>query len=91
MCDGCRQNKPTVSAIIDGKFGQYCMDCRNRVTRQAAPGSAQYSRQRDRDAHEADLVQPWDAKGNPNKEFIRLYPEEAKLNFTEEEIEKYNW
>ncbi len=58
-------------------------------TRQANPRSAQYARDRDRDAHEIDLLQPWDAKGIPNREFIRNYPDEAKDNFTEEELNQY--
>lgn len=76
-------------AVVSGKYGQYCAPCLRSLTRQANPRSAQYARDRDREAHEKDLIQPWDANGRPSREFIRNYPEEAKLNFSEEELAKY--
>lgn len=88
-CDGCHKNKPTTGAIINGVFGQYCRTCRSNSQRLASAGSASYSRQADRDAHEADLVQPWDVRGNPNRDFIRLHPEQSKDMFTKEELENY--
>lgn len=89
MCDGCNQDKPTVSAVINGRFGSYCPACLQALQRTAHPGSAQYARDRDRDAHEVDLLQPWDSKGNPSKDFIREYPDEARDTFTQEELEKF--
>lgn len=88
-CDGCHKNRITKSAIINGVFGEYCSLCIERSQRSHNPRSAQYARDRDREAHEVDLLQPWDANGNPSREFIRNYPEEAHTNFTEEELEKY--
>jgi hypothetical protein len=89
MCDSCGSKEHTITAVINGKFGQYCNNCRQGATRQANVGSAQYARDRDRDAHEIGLVQPWDRQGNPNKEFMRLYPDESKEMFTEEEFNKF--
>lgn len=90
VCDACRQEKePLKGALINGIFGQYCANCLMGQTRQANPRSAQYARDRDRDSHEADLLQPWDAKGNPSREFIRNYPDEAKDNFTEAELKEF--
>lgn len=88
MCDGCKKSTNTSVAVLDGKFGNYCSDCRNRLLRLSSAQSAQYRRDREREEHLADIVQPWDRNGNPNPEFARLYPEEAKLNFGEEEYKK---
>jgi hypothetical protein len=33
-------------------------------------------------------VQPWLADGRPNREFHRLYPNEAKEMFSEEELQE---
>lgn len=89
MCDGCGSKAPTTGAIINGKFGQYCRQCRSSQSRGAHAGHARYLRARDREDNSRDLLQPWLADGTPNREFIREYPEEAKLNFTEEELKKY--
>lgn len=88
-CDNCHRKLPTQSAVINGKFGEYCNDCISGVQRSHNPRSAQYARDRDWEAHEADMLQPWDANGKPSREFIRNYPEEAHVNFTQEELEKY--
>jgi hypothetical protein len=89
LCIGCGSTKHTKKAMLDGKYGDYCSNCINAVKRLHHPGSAQYKRDRDRDAHELDLLQPWDAKGNPSKEFITHYPDEANDIFSQEELEQY--
>lgn len=89
LCTGCGSNKNTRKAMINGKFGDYCSTCIQGVKRLHNVGSAQYSRDRERDAHQADMLQPWDGKGNPNKEFIRMYPDESKDMFSQEELEQY--
>lgn len=76
-------------AIIEGKYGQYCVGCIQSMKRHDAPGSAQYHRDKDREDHLADMIQPWDAKGNPSKEFIQHYPDEAKEMFTQGELEAH--
>ena len=77
------------AAIVDGKFGQFCSDCLDGAKRQHHVGSAAHARQVDRDAHQLDMLQPWDAKGTPNREFIRNYPEESKEMFTQEELAEH--
>lgn len=88
-CHKCHKSRMIKGAIVSGKFGQYCAACLSGVTRQADPRSAQYSRDRDREAHEVDMLQPWDSRGNPSTEFIRHYPDEAKDTFTQGELEAF--
>lgn len=90
ICDSCTLDKQHLhGAIINGKYGQYCSECLQKVSRQASAGSAQYSRDRDRDDHQVDMLQPWDGRGKPSTEFIRHYPDEAKDIFTQEELEAH--
>lgn len=89
ICDGCHNdNRALRSAVVNGRFGQYCATCIDGVKRIHHVGSAQYSRDRDRDDHAVDLLQPWDHRGKPNTEFIRHYPDEAKDMFTQDELEQ---
>lgn len=89
-CDSCTlEFQHLRGAVVNGTYGQFCAPCLQNQTRQDNPRSAQYSRDRDREAHEKDLIQPWDKHGNPNKDFIREYPEEAKANFSPEELAKF--
>jgi len=88
-CDGCTQERETTGAIIKGKYGQYCRDCRTLAQRSSSTGFAQWSRDRDREDNAKDLIQPWDRNGVPNREFIRNYPEESKEMFTKEELENH--
>lgn len=88
-CDYCDKEDETTGAIIEGKFGQYCRDCRTKLRRSVSPGYASYSRARDREDNAKDLIQPWDKNGNPNTEFIRNYPDESKEMFTEKELNNY--
>ena len=89
VCDKCNRDVPTTGAILWGKFGQYCRDCRNKHNRSGHAGHAQWSRDRDREDNAKDLIQPFDRNGNPNREFIRNYPEESKDMFTEEELKNH--
>lgn len=87
-CDDCkREYQNLYGAIVEGKYGQYCKNCITAGKRMHHPGSAQYSRDRDREDNAKDLLQPWDARGKPNTEFIRNYKEEAEEIFTQEELE----
>jgi len=90
ICDFCGASKPTTGAVLNGKFGQACKACVYQVSRQAIPGSAQYSRDRDREDNLRDLIQPWTNKGLPNREFILAYPEESKSYFTPSQLEQYS-
>jgi hypothetical protein len=89
-CDSCKQEKPTAAAILGGSFGEYCIDCLSKDRRMPQTGAAQYSRDQDRADHQRDVIQPWDARGNPSSEFIRQYPEQAVEYFTDEQLRKYS-
>jgi hypothetical protein len=89
-CDGCgSEHQALRGAVVNGKYGDYCSTCISGTTRQANPASAQYHRDRDREDNAKDLLQPWDANGVPNTEFIRNYPEESKDMFTDQELEQH--
>lgn len=89
-CDNCHSESVRLTtAIIGGKFGNYCTNCTQKAGRSAHAGHAQYLRARDREDNAKDLLQPWNKDGTPNREFIREYPEEAKLNFTEKELKDF--
>lgn len=80
--------KANKAGVINGVFySNLCTACIMKDQRIANAGSAQYSRDRDREDHLRDMIQPW-VNGKPNPEFIREYPEYAKDNFTKEEIEQ---
>lgn len=86
-CNGCHTKQTRLgTAVVNGKFGMYCTNCIAGTTRQTASGFAQYSRARDREDNAKDLLQPWDKRGKPNREFINNYPEEAQNIFTEKEL-----
>ena len=49
----------------------------------------QYRYQTQRQEHKADIVQPYDHNGNPNPEFIRVYPERSIEYFGIDGVRKY--
>lgn len=89
MCEFCYDYKETTGAVLAGVFGQACRLCRNKHSRLPSADAAQYHRDRDREDHLKDLIQPWTKDQKPNTEFIRNYPEQAKDYFTDEQLETY--
>lgn len=87
-CEFCLKHKDTTGAILNGKYGQACRNCRDLVNRVPSASGAQWHRDRDREDNLRDLIQPW-SNGKPNTEFIRNYPEQAKDYFTQEQLETY--
>lgn len=88
-CTKCGNQRLLKGAIINSEFGEYCMDCIRLDNRQMSVNAVQYGRDRDREDHARDLIQPRDRNGYPSAEFIKEYPEEAKKLFSEEELEKF--
>lgn len=87
-CDACKTGKAETGAVFNGKFGAYCTACLNSAKRIDSVSKASYERDRDREDHRRDMLQPW-VGGKPNQEYIREYPEYAEGNFTKEELEEY--
>lgn len=88
-CDkGHTTDKPLQAGIIDGKFGNWCPEHTRTTQRQASPLYATSFRDAERRDNERDMIQPWDANGNINPEFVREYPEESAEMFTQTEIEQ---
>lgn len=88
-CNNCDNTDQLTGAVLSGKFGNYCRSCIDLSNRLKSPLTAQYDRDRDREAHQRDLLQPWDKDGNPNTEFIRQYPDSAVDYFSEDELREY--
>jgi len=84
-CNTCG-SEPTRTALINGKFGNYCSNCIAGSSRTKNIGFAQWSRDRDRENNAADMQQPWLNNGKINREFVKNYPDRAKDLFTEREI-----
>lgn len=79
---------PKKTAVINGVFQEeVCLFCTHTL-RSTLGSSATYSRQRDREDHRKDIIQPW-AKGEaPNRDFIQAYPDKARDYFNEEELKQ---
>lgn len=87
-CDIGHDAPEVKTAIVGGKFGQYCPTHIRQSGRGASPQYAQVYRDQDRTEFARDMLQPWDGNGNINAEFVREYPEESAELFTQEEIKK---
>lgn len=88
MCDQCQaKDIPTTLMILNGKFGAYCFNCKNNQRRIASAQSAEWHRERDREDHKRDMLQPW-INGKINVEFARQYPGRAKEIYSEEELKE---
>ena len=95
VCDICLRPRDTTGAILRGKFGQYCPECKQGELRQANAQKATYDRDRDREDHRKDMLQPWLPNGKINVDFARAYPDKAKDYYNNEELsevqEKIQW
>jgi len=60
----------------------------NKEQRLNSAQKASYDRDRDRENHRKDMLQPFLPNGKPNTEFIRAYPERSD-NFTDDELKEY--
>jgi hypothetical protein len=91
-CPRCNTNP----AIVDRTFGVLpCQKCQDDDAQFQAPVAPEFynlsksSRiQAQRDSHGADILQPWDAKGKPNRDFLKKYPDRAKDYFKDKELKK---
>lgn len=58
------------------------------VINETNPNFKNWNHDRQREDHLGDIIQRY-KQGKPNGEFIRQYPEEAKEQFTSQEINKF--
>lgn len=89
-CDGGHEVETVKTAIVDGKFGNWCPEHVRGQQRAANGATAQWHRDRDYEDHRRDVIQPMTAQGYINPEFVREYPEEAAEMFSQEEINQAN-
>lgn len=88
VCDLCQINPPTRSAVVDGEYCESLCDSCLLVNNKVSSGDARWSRTIDTEDHQADLMQPHNADGSVNTDFVKLYPKQAKAVFTSEQITK---
>lgn len=87
-CSICKRPVETKTSIINGHYYKaICQSCYEKLIghETASSGQASYNRDRDAEEHEADTRQPY-TDGQPDIEFIRLYPEQARSMFSPDEI-----
>lgn len=89
QCDNHPDRPAAQTGVIGGKFGHYCRQCVIDATRAATANSAAWLRDRDREDHREDMIQPKDPKtGKINPEFVRSYPEQSAEMFTQEDMQQ---
>lgn len=88
-CEQCSNEGVKSSIVADYYYRSLCYACYDHLIKQQSPstGQADYDRGRDIEEHEADIIQP-NSGGRPSAEFIHLYPKQAKLMFTPDEIDQ---
>jgi hypothetical protein len=90
-CEVCNQVKNTKGSII-GEFyyKAICTQCYNELMEPetASSGQAVYNRRIDQQDHEAEIMQPYNGDGMPSAEFIRLYPEQARTMFSDDDMNR---
>lgn len=72
-CQACRNNDDKVAKPVTPEF--YSMSKSNRIQGQ-------------RDHFNKDILQPYDAHGKPNRDFVLAYPEQRKNYFSSEDLKK---
>lgn len=91
-CPECQEEAPRLKqGVYHGKYiSPRCPACFVGATYQRAKeiGSAQFSRDRQRDDYRKDIIQRYDgSKINP--EFVEAYPEKAAEYFSEDELKQF--
>lgn len=94
ICENCKKNPSNLSAIIQGVYyADLCYDCKTDLTANisaVSSGHARWSRSVDLEDHEHEIQQPYNKDGTPNTRFMKLYPEQAKALFSEEDMRNAN-
>lgn len=88
LCEICGVNTGDVSAIINGVYHRdVCSSC-NGKSAVVSSGHARWMRSVDAEDHEADIQQPYNSDGTINTRFAKLYPEQARALFSEDELRR---
>jgi hypothetical protein len=88
ICELCETNSGVVGAIINGVYHRsVCSSC-NGKSAVVSSGHARWMRSVDAEDHEADIQQPYNSDGTINTRFAKLYPEQARALFSEDELRK---
>ena len=86
QCEICKANNSVGSAVIDGQYVKdICARCKVSGIKTSS-GHARWLQNVDVEDHSADIMQPHNADGTLNTDFAKLYPEQAKAVFTEDDI-----
>lgn len=90
-CIECRIKASTGSAVI-GKvyYKNLCSACKSKLSGDSSfsSGFQGFDRRRQYEDYAQDTVQPWDANGKPNVEFLRLYPQSAAKQYSKEILDE---
>lgn len=89
-CQLC-QNSGELSAVVKGKYHtSLCRPCLAGLLGDVtvSSGAQGFDRRRQYEEHAQDVVQPWDAAGKANVEFLRLYPHSAAKQYSPEILEE---
>lgn len=90
-CQQCKTNDSAVSAMVGGKYySGICRPCLSDLQgdNSFSSGFQGFDRRRQWEDHAQDTVQPWDASGKPNVEFLRLYPRQAEKMYNKEILQE---
>jgi hypothetical protein len=87
-CLICHEREGQHTALIQGKYyPNVCAHCLAKHTGNHATQAASHDRRRGYEDHAQDTVQPYDANGQPSKEFYRLYPDTAQKMYSPTQID----
>lgn len=83
VCESCGKSFiNTIVAMVNGKYYKsICSACIGYSEDEISSNAAGYDRRRGYEDNAQDTVQPYDAVGKPNVEFLRLYPRAAAKVF----------
>lgn len=85
-CVKCGLKPATVSAVLEGEYYRFlCEDCRPQP--KVNSGHARWERSIDLEDHLIDIMQPFNADGSRNADFIKVYPKQAAAIFTKEQMD----
>lgn len=86
-CEVCGDETVIIGAVVNGKYYRcICHKCLSK-SRQISSGHADWQRGRDLEDHLFELLQPYNADGTRNADFIKAYPTQASAIFTKKEMD----